>query len=291
MALKKILIIFIVIMSVSFSSNAGLIGKSIKVGATYTFVRFAVPAITKGTGKKAAGWALKKLKRKSFTHFTESMAVLTLIAETNVKYKDNVKEIMSIAGVLTDEINFKIEENSKEFEEAKDIFIEKANELDKKYKKRSCDSYKYLMTENGYPSNPNYIHNPVREWDVAAYGELVDNEKKHDNLEHDHIPSKQAIKNFLKKKGYKISGNYEENVDDNSTAIEVSRVNHIKGATFGGKQNSKINGIAKKFFDAEDLRVATIRDMSYHFINSKDSKVIKSFLPLYKRNLELCLYN
>lgn len=66
----------------------------------------------------------------------------------------------------------------------------------------------------------------------------------------------------------------------------------MDGATYGGKQNSKINNIKRQLFDSQDLRIATIRDMSYHYVNSKaNSNVVKAFFPLYKRNLDLCLYN
>lgn len=195
------------------------------------------------------------------------------------------------AGVLTKDLSFKIDEDAKEFSKAKTLFTLEADKIDSKYKKTSCDTYKLLMTANGYPSNPKYIHNPVRDWDVASYNILYENSLTNDNLEHDHIPSKEAVKNFLRKKGYNISGIIEEDVNENSTAIEVSKINHINGATYGGKQNQTIQGIKKKFFDSEDLRLATIRDMSYHYINSKNNQVIQSFFPLYKRNLDLCLYN
>ena len=291
MKIKKTLIMMVVLISVSFSVNAGFVSKGVKVGAVYTFLRFATPAIIRGSGKRATGLALKKFKKSSPENHKEALLILTVIAVGNEKYKENIKDIMKRSGDLTSELNSKIDKESKEFEKAKAIFTTKANDIDKKYKKRNCDTYKHLMTDYGYPSDLNYIHNPVQEWDVGSYGDLAYNSMKNDNLEHDHIPSKQAVENFLKNKGYTISKKVKKNINQNSTTIEVSKENHIKGATYGGKQNSKINGIAKKFFDSEDLRVATIRDMSYHFINSKDSRAISAFFPLYKRNLELCLYN
>lgn len=88
--------------------------KGIKTDATYTFVRFAVPKITKRTRKKSADWALKKLKIKYLTHITESMAVLSIVAVTYQQYIDNIKDIMDNAGVLTNDISLKIDEDSKE---------------------------------------------------------------------------------------------------------------------------------------------------------------------------------
>jgi hypothetical protein len=290
---KKVIILMVVLISVSFSVNAGFLSKGVKYGATTAFVRFAVPAITRGVGKKTAGWALKKLKSKSFTHFTESMAVLTFVAVGNEKYKNNIKDIMASAGVLTDKLSLKMDEDSAEFSKAKAIFTEKADNIDKKHKKRKCDTYKLLMTKQGYPSDQMFINDPVQEWNVGSFGELYDNAVTNDKLDHDHIPSKQAIKNFLENKGYKMSTNdVEDNVDNNTTTIEIKNTLHRKGATYAGRQGTKIEGLKRKFFDSKNLRLATIRDMSYHYINSGGNKnVIKSFFPLYKRNLELCLYN
>lgn len=83
MKYKKNIIIIAVLLVISFSVNAGILSKGVKAGVTYSFFKFAVPAIKKGTGKKTAGFALKKLQSKSFTHFTESMAILTFLAVGN----------------------------------------------------------------------------------------------------------------------------------------------------------------------------------------------------------------
>lgn len=148
-----------------------------------------------------------------------------------------------------------------------------------------------LLSKEGFRSDQSFINNPIQEWNVGSYKELEKYAITGDNLEHDHIPSYQSLISFLNSKGLKVKKNNRQ-VKNNGTAFEIKKSLHMNGATYGGKQNKQIDGIIKALFDSKNLRGATIRDLSYHFINSGyDKNVIKAFTPIYKRNLELCLYN
>lgn len=219
------------------------------------------------------------------------MTVLTFIAISNADYKENIKDIMNYAGVLTPQLNNEIDEESEKFQEASEFFTEKANNIDKKHKKRNCDTYHFLLSKDSFPSDQSFVNNPIQEWNVGSYKELEKYATTGDDLEHDHIPSYQSLISFLNLKGLKVKKNNRQ-VKNNGTAFEIKKSLHMNGATYGGKQNKQIDGVVKALFDSKNLRSATIRDLSYHFINSGyDRNIIKAFTPIYKRNLALCLYN
>ena len=105
---------------------------------------------------------------------------------------------------------------------------------------------------------------PVREGDVDSYRELHRRATKGDNLEHDHIPAKAAVRDAInaerRRQGKpELTPAETRRLYDNLTALEVTHDMHAAGRTYKGR-----GGAERQATDAADLRLAAERDMATH---------------------------
>lgn len=132
---------------------------------------------------------------------------------------------------------------------------------------------------------------PVRMYDVGSYYFLKKNEIVGDEMEHDHIPSSKAVSKYVSRTlGEEIAPNPRsasgKNIHKNATAIEITKILHSKGRTYRGK-----NTASQIELDSQDLKIATLKDMSYHLVNSGfDIELLEPFRDMYIRNSAMCLY-
>jgi len=157
-----------------------------------------------------------------------------------------------------------------------------------KNRKYNCINEKEIYNKNA-DIMYRKVSSPVKEWDYGAYKELRNNEVVGDKLEHDHIPSLNAIIKYLEERdNLKLARKkgIGEYVTNNATSLEVKETIHKKSRTYKGK--NKLLSLE----DSKDLRLATIKDFSYYLKDYKDinQKMVTRFVNVYVRNKYLCLY-
>jgi len=101
----------------------------------------------------------------------------------------------------------------------------------------------------------------VKALDVGSYKELKAREVVGDGLEHDHIPSFDAIRQAKENElGRKLTPTEEKNLYQNATAVEVPKDVHQASPTYGGKNTASqvkkdaINLCGAECRDTESLR-------------------------------------
>jgi len=105
---------------------------------------------------------------------------------------------------------------------------------------------------------------PVREGDVDSFENLQRRAVKGDNLEHDHIPAKAAVRDAInaqrKAQGLgRLTEPQEQRLYNRLTALEVTHDTHAAGRTYKNR-----GGGDRQAADAKNLRVAAERDMAAH---------------------------
>ena len=99
-------------------------------------------------------------------------------------------------------------------------------------------------------------NNAVQELEVDSYKNLKKREVVGDDLEHDHIPSAQAvIRAEEKRRREKLSPREKQEVYDNATAVERTKDSHKQSRTYAGKNTQK-----QTDHDSDDLAGAACRD-------------------------------
>jgi hypothetical protein len=158
-------------------------------------------------------------------------------------------------------------------------------DVERKNRKQCTQKERVEIQQSGRANDYTHIHSTVEEWDTGAYKDLR-NRSDPDDREHDHIPSKAAVRQYLMIKnnnGQKFSANVVLNIENNASAVNIHEDTHAKGRTHS----------QKKLFltDAMDLSGATIKDFGWHYINSNyNNNVLIALEQVYLRNYILCLY-
>lgn len=293
----------LVIVSLIFSSTtiqANVITSAMKGGAIGLVITQAVriggPVALRAAGKKIADYVAK--------HPAEATVIVSsivILAIENQKWRQNAIQLIGHANLSPwlDVIGIsktKIDEQGQIFDKAYAFVVSDiAYQVDYE---NACtvpdlpralsydqDYREFLTTDHPIPKRGNIKF--VSFGDVGSYYALQQSEVTGDEMEHDHIPSKAAVKEFFnqnfKIKDEKILRNY---VEAGATAVEIPYALHEAGRTYR-KKNTKI--IIE--LDARNLLKATLKDMAWHVVNSDyDSKLIIPFQKVLLRNAALCLY-
>lgn len=137
---------------------------------------------------------------------------------------------------------------------------------------------------------------PVKRGDVGSYAELKSRAVVKDGLEHDHIPSKGAVRDKINAeraaRGEPPLTREETNkLYDNLTAAEVDKDVHRAGNTYGGK-----NTDAKRAADGANLEQAATNDLDAHRdgLKSKgmtDEEIDAMNKSVQDRNREIGVYD
>lgn len=274
---------------ITANAQAGLKSTMALAGVSYTASRVIIPAVISGSGKEIATGALVKVANnpKAVMYIVNLLAIY-VITMPGTPYEENSKDILEGAGLYDNPaFNEYMSALQRNFHAHVSDLEHVATSIDGD-KSNSC-----IMKDDIYQRSPtiNYqsINSPVREWDFGSYKELKENAAVGDNLEHDHIPSKASVKRYLQRRDgltlWKM--NLIPTVDNNATAVEVSKANHKAGRTYGGRN---IPALIEQ--DAGNLKFATIKDLAYYFVHEPtlSSAALASFRNIYIRNKLLCLY-
>lgn len=285
----KIVILLLGAISV-FNVNAGLGSMALKGGtsyAAYSGFRFAVE---KGgvIATKAGLKAVKSYIKKNPDKVVALSAAMTAYAVEHKEMTSKAVSFMAQAGLISSSDGNQILEDSREYATAHAAVESQLGGISNN---DGCSlSYLNSVVSGDLTGFMNNGSKPVKVNDTGSYAYLKRMEEVGDNLEHDHIPSQKAVRSFLEKKlGQKFSKTSREykKITNNASAIEITKLLHSKGRTYRGK-----NTPIKIKLDAMNLRDATIKDFSYHYMNSGfDWSLMKSFVNVYKRNTALCLYS
>lgn len=288
MLLTKKLLIITIMLFLPFTANAGIGSHALKLGAGYGAYRLATAAITKGgpIALRTGAAALAKYLKANPGKVAVVVGAITTYAIEHPKLTDNAIALLTKSGYLNDNEALRIKEDSIGF--AKAYAQVELNVRDIKHKDacRNGMASTYLLSNNsvGYYEN---VSDPVRLGNVGSYKALNDKAVIGDELEHDHIPSRAAVQAYLEDRlGRKTNTAEGNNIKNNATALEIPKTLHASGRTYRGR-NSYVQ-IAK---DAEDLRLATIKDLAWHLYNSGGNmSLLSAFRQVYTRNASLCLF-
>lgn len=315
--------LFLLLLSISFSSYSGIVKKKdFIIGGAVVSIAVAYQYYLKNPDKLSDfvssnpegakilyGYSLtrkettKNEKKKAvFENFNETLAFELGILKTRAEEIEVTPEWLKIYSEV----------------------LSKAEAIDQEMTKNNlqCNTtqLKLLFLKNSDFENtvnkllPKIQNYPTHTLNVNTYRYLYKNyTNKSFNLEHDHIPSKAAIREFLENKGITIKSiNYENKINNknkisnndliyNESAISIPKLLHSESRTYAGRNSSK--QITK---DSNNLRLATIKDLTtiayYLYLNENDiynqnkfgihySDYINSGIILYTRNKLLCLYD
>lgn len=277
--------ILLLLTLVSFSANAGFLSKSVKAGSGIVAYNLAKKAIING-GPKTIKFASKRLYsylKKNPDKVGAVGGLLAGFAIENTGFTDKTISLISQIPSLNYLNTKKIKEDSLDFDEAKAEVLAAVSNIKTPNHCTQRNSSDYLVGQQ--PTDYTYIGYPVSIGNVGAYKDLVNKATPGDKLEHDHIPSSAAVKLYLKKKRGGLTPQETRLSHQNATAIEVSSSMHKAGRTMGTKNK------ALSLLDAKDLRMASIKDFTYHFINGKKrTSLLSAFRLVYQRNANMCLY-
>lgn len=303
---KIVFTIFLMVSIVfsSFSTHANILTGAVKGGALGFIIAHSVrvggPVVLRAAGKKIAAHVAKNPGEAAAI----VGAIVTLAVE-NQEWRQNAIKLIDYANLSPwlETVGISkttIEEDGADFDQAYSFAVTHvANPID----------YSNACARAGLPSeiafNAGYrtflstmpsgnVSRHVELGDVGSYFVLKKSEEKNDDMEHDHVPSSAALKEFFRRK-MKISGEDQLNmIHENATAVEIPADLHHNGRTYAGRNRKKENAHGNMIrikLDAENLLKATIKDMSWHFINSNfDTALIKPFQNVLLRNAALCLY-
>ncbi|MFK4132258.1 hypothetical protein ACI2KR_08185 [Pseudomonas luteola] len=273
-------------------ANAGLIKKSIAavaVGETALFgERLLIKAAVSGVGLQRAVGVASKLSQTKIGQ-TAVISALSgyVISGVNTYQGKNALTILENSGTIDEkEKNLLLLEGINFDQHVKTLSAE-ADILDQQ-NKRLCAN-KDLIYKSDLDLGPRQGSFPVKEYDFGSYKFLKSIEKDNDDLEHDHIPSALAVLKYLNARDnvklIRATGP-GRNVTNNASSVEFQTDLHKSGRTWG-KRNAKTSTV-----DAQDLRLATIKDFAWYFYDKKtiDKAALTAFINIYVRNKELCLY-
>lgn len=227
--------------------------------------------------------------------------VLRLRYSSKPKLAHNAMNILQGSVIYTPEYERMARIEFANYDENVKILTIKAEKIKKKYQCLDRNS----IYSTGIVIKPEKGTNPVNEWDYGSYSYLnFITPKIADNMEHDHIPSAQAIFTYLEKRDFNIYGKLKRNtgkgliVLNNTTAVEVNKSLHQQGRTWFGKQVKMVEDKATKSFkklyeiDSENLFSATILDFAEYIKIEKDLTPLmaEAFEATIERNTKLCLY-
>lgn len=270
---------------ISFSANAGLLSKSVKAGAGIIAYNLAKKAIING-GPKTIRFASKRLYlylKKNPDKVGVIGGLLTGFAIENAGFTDKATLLISQIPSLNHLNTKKIKEDSLDFDKAKVEVLAAVSNIKTPNHCSQRNSSDYLVRQQ--PTDYTHIGSPVSIGNVGAYKDLTNKAMIGDKLEHDHIPSGAAVKLYLKKKRGSLTPKDARLAYKNATALEVSSSMHNAGRTMGPKNK------ALSLLDAKDLRMASVKDFTYHFIHGKKrSSLLSAFRLVYQRNANMCLY-
>ncbi|MFC7403982.1 hypothetical protein [Georgenia alba] len=156
---------------------------------------------------------------------------------------------------------------------------------------RTRDNTNDIQDHDGNVHNDvNSNNGPVREYEVGRYEDLKRREQTGDGLEHDHIPSKQALKLAAQRKAAREGKTLSEadlrRIENRGISIEIMRDLHVAGRTWGSKNKALAD------VDSQDLGAAMWRDLQAHWDNLVDKEdvdlngVLDQFAELVRRNKE-----
>lgn len=227
--------------------------------------------------------------------------VLRLRYSSKPKLAYNAMNILQGSVIYTPEYERMARIEFANYDENVKILTIRAKKIKKKYQ---CLD-RNLIYSTGIVVKPEKGTNPVNEWDYGSYSYLnFITPKITDNMEHDHIPSAQAIFTYLEKRDFNIYGKLQRKtgrgliVLNNTTAVEVKKSLHQQGRTWFGKQGKMVEDKATKSFkklyeiDSENLFSATILDFAEYIKIEKDLTPLmaEAFDATIERNTKLCLY-
>jgi hypothetical protein len=277
--------IVLLLIIASSSAHAGLLSKSVTVGAGVVAYTLAKKAIVNG-GPRTIAFASKRLHSYLKKHPDKVGVIgglLSGFAIENAGFTDKALSLISQTPLLSHLDTARIKEDSLDFDEAKVEVLATLSNIKSPDYCTQRNSSDYLVKQQ--PTDYAYISSPVAIGNVGAFKDLSNRAIAGDALEHDHIPSGAAIKLYLKKKRGSLSPQEARVAYANATALEVSADMHKAGRTMGTKNK------ALSLLDAKDLRMASIKDFTYHFIyGKKRSSLLGAFRLVYQRNVNMCLY-
>lgn len=285
----KFLFILILVFS-SVQADAGWKSKVVIAGFTEQYIaRTMMTAVIEGKNIERAISIAKKVSKTSIGRkYLYNLLSENLITNPYSLAAANSIAIISGSNLDTSSFNKQLITDKKNYETHIQTLTAIGNRLTKT-KKFECFN-KLLIYSDGVYIPLNKYNKPVSEWDYGSYKELKSVEKITDKLEHDHIPSIGAVLSYLHKRdGVLYNRNLATGliINNNATTLEVKQDLHRNGRTFGGKNTDK-----KIEDDSLNLKIATIKDLAYHFKSSStlSRKMIESFSNVYARNEYLCLY-
>ncbi|MGD1524254.1 hypothetical protein [Vibrio harveyi] len=282
-------IVMICCLLFSLSANAGLGSMAFKGGTSFVAYQGFKVAVTKGgpIATKAGLKAVKSYIKKHPEKVNMLTAAMVGFAVEHADLTDRATDFLMQADLINSADRVSIKEDSKEFSRAYSAVETQVAGIEPP---KDCNTGIYHEFANSNLTGfMNSVHNPVRIKDTGSYAALKRFERGGDDLEHDHIPSQKAVKVFLEKKlgstFSRTSAQYK-NITNNASTIEIHKTLHAQGRTWRGR-NTKL----QITLDSKNLRKATLKDFSYHYMNSGfDWSLMSSFVKVYKRNSALCLY-
>jgi len=285
----RFLIVLILIFS-SIQAQAGWKKNVVIAGFAEQYVaRTMLTAVLEGKNIERAISIARQVSKSSFgRQYLYNLLSENLITDPHSFAATNAGNIISGANLDTDIFKKKLAADKENYA-THIVTLTKIGEMLSKTRKFECFGKKIIYTEGVYIPLNSY-NKPVHEWDYGSFKELRSVEKITDHLEHDHIPSIGAVLSYLHKRDgvlYDRAFGTGRIINDNATTLEVTQAVHRAGRTFGGK-----NTEARIEKDSLNLKVATIKDLAYHFKSSftLSRKMIESFSNVYARNEYLCLY-
>lgn len=286
----RFLIVLIIVFS-SIQAQAGWKSKVVIAGFSEHYIaRTMLTAVIEGKNIERATSIAKQVSKSSFgRQYLYNLLSEKLITDPHSFAATNAGTIVSGANLDTEIFKKKLAVDKGNYA-THIVTLTKIGEMLSKTRKFECFS-KGLIYTAGVDIPLNSYNNPVDEWDYGSFKELKSVEKITDRLEHDHIPSIGAVLSYLHKRDggvlYDRAFGTGRIINDNATTLEVTQSVHRAGRTFGGKNTE--DRIER---DSLDLKVATIKDLAYHFKSSfkLSRKMIESFSNVYARNEYLCLY-
>lgn len=238
--------------------------------------------------------------KKFYEDFLLNLVLRTRYS-SHPKRAHNAMDILQGSILYTPAYEQRVEKDFTEYDNTVKILTTRADRTKRKYHCLTRDTI-YLK---GLVLKPEKGIQDVKEWDYGSFLYLSNIDLIDDDLEHDHIPSAQAIFTYLEKRDYKIYGKLDRHtgtgltVANNASAIEVKKSLHQQGRTWRGKQLKKVNDFTTKSFkklyesDADNLYLATILDFTEYVLIEKGLTPLMSdaFDSIIERNTKLCLYN
>lgn len=288
-------ILFIVVLFFSTTCFPGVVKKAVFSGiGVLTIDRVITQAILDGT-PGAINAAIKIAQQVKKTgagqNYLYSMLSFYIVTDKTSDQARNSLAIITGAGIDTPSFSKKISRDMHHFDEHVITLESVAEQIEKENKYRCYN--KNLIYKPNADVYIRSVHSPIQEWDYGSYFELDKLAVSHDKLEHDHIPSISAVLRYLEKRdGYPLKSfdRFKGDgaiVSNNATTLEIKESLHKLGRTYKGKNTQN-----QVLLDSADLRLATIKDLAYYYLNSDklSQKMVTNFVNVFIRNRYLCLY-